>query len=135
IEYKIGENDFLTHQLFLASKSERITRKRQRNKIIWPLIYSGFGLVFLFQDRISFSIIFFIIGPLWFFIYPLWERRLYIKHYQGFIKENYKGRLGRTATLEFTDDYILARDNGSESKVLVTELEDVCEIPTTIFVR
>ena len=53
----------------------------------------------------------------------------------GFIKENYKDRLGRTATLEFNNDFILAKDNGSESKVLTTELEEICEIPTTIFVR
>ncbi len=58
-----------------------------------------------------------------------------IKHYQGFIKENYKDRLGRTATLEFSNDYILAKDNGSESKVLTTEVEEIFEIPTTIFVR
>jgi len=135
IDYKIDETDFLTHQLFVASKSDRIKRKRQRSKIIVPLIYVGLGLLFLFQDKFSLTIMFFIIGLIWFFIYPLWERRHYIKHYQGFIKENYKDRLGRIATLEFSNDYILAKDNGSESKVLTTELEEICEIPTTIFVR
>jgi len=135
IDYKINENDFLTHQLFLASKSDRIRKKRQRNKIVLPLIYIAFGLLFLFQDKVSLTIIFFIIGLLWFLIYPLWERRHYIKHYKGFIKENYNDRLGRIATLEFSNDYILAKDNGSESKVLTTELEEICEIPTTIFVR
>lgn len=135
IDYKIDENDFLTHQLFVASKSNRIKKKRQRSKIIVPLIYFSLGLLFLIQDKVSLTIIFFIIGLLWFFIYPLWERRHYIKHYQGFIKENYKDRLGRFATLEFQNDYILAKDNGSESKVLTTELEEICEIPTTIYVR
>jgi hypothetical protein len=135
IDYKIDENDFLTHQLFVASKSDRIKRKRQRSKILVPLIYVAFGLLFLFQDKVSLTIIFFIIGLIWFLIYPLWERRHYIKHYKGFIKENYKDRLGRTATLEFNNDFILAKDNGSESKVLTTELEEICEISTTIFVR
>lgn len=135
IDYKIDENDFLTHQLFVASKSDRIKRKRQRSKIILPLIYVGLGLLFLFQDRVSLTIIFFIIGLLWFIIYPLWERRHYINHYKGYIKENYKDRLGRIATLELSNDYILAKDNGSESKVLTTELEEICEIPSTIFVR
>lgn len=135
IDFKIDENDFLTHQLFVASKSDRIKKKRQRSKIIVPLIYLAFGLLFLLQDKVSLTIIFFIIGLLWFFIYPIWERRHYIKHYKGFIKENYKERLGRTATLEFNNDYILAKDNGSESKVLTTELEEIYEIQTTIFVR
>jgi ABC-type multidrug transport system fused ATPase/permease subunit len=135
IEYKINENDFLTHQLFVASKSDRIKKKRQRSKVILPLIYVALGLLFLFKDKVSLSIIFFIIGLLWFFIYPIYERRHYVKHYKGFIKENYKDRLGRTANLEFNNEYILAKDNGSESKVLTTELEEICEIPTTIFIR
>lgn len=135
IDYKIEENDFLTHQLFIASKSDRIKKKRQRSKVILPLIYVAFGFLCLFQDKVSLAIIFFIIGLLWFFIYPIWERRHYIKHYKGFIKENYKNRLGRTATLEFNNEYILAKDNGSESKVLTTELDEICEIPTTIYIR
>ncbi|MBO4233595.1 hypothetical protein FO675_04640 [Riemerella anatipestifer] len=135
INYKIDENDFLIHQLFVASKSARIKKKRQRSKVILPLIYIAFGFLFLFQDKVSLAIIFFIIGLLWFFIYPVWERRYYVKHYKEFIKENYKDRLGRTATLEFNNEFILAKADGSESKVLTTELEEICEIPTTIFVR
>lgn len=135
IDYNIDENDFLTHQLFVASKSDRIKRKRLRNKVILPLIYVAFGLLFLFEDKYLMATIFFIIGLLWFFVYPLWERRHYTKHYKGFIEENYKDRIGRTATLEFSNDFILAKDNGSESKVLTTEVEEICEIPTTIFVR
>ncbi len=135
IDYKIDENDFLTHQLFVASKSDRIKKKRQRSKLIVALIYVVFGLLFLLQDKISLAIIFFIIGILWFFIYPIWERRHYINHYKRFIRENYKDRLGRTATLEFNNEYILAKDNGSESKILTIELEEICEIPTTILVR
>jgi hypothetical protein len=37
--------------------------------------------------------------------------------------------------LEFNNEYILAKDHGSESKILTTELEEICEIPSTIFVR
>lgn len=135
VDYRIDENDFLTHQLFVASKSERIKRKRQRSKIMVPLIYIALGLLFLIQDKVTLTILFFIIGLLWYFVYPIWERRYYIKHYKGFIKENYKDRLGRTATLEFKNEYILAKDNGSESKVFTTELEEIYEIPTAIFVR
>jgi hypothetical protein len=113
----------------------RIKKKRQRSKVVVPLIYVALGLYFLFQSNVPLAIIFFIIGMLWFFVYPLWERRHYIQHYKGFIKENYKDRLGIIATLEFDNDYILAKDNGSESKILTTEIEDICEIPTTVFVR
>jgi ABC-type multidrug transport system fused ATPase/permease subunit len=135
IHYKIDESDYLIHQLFVASKSERIKKKRLRSRIIVPLIYVVLGLYFLVQSNVLLAIIIFIIGILWFFVYPIWERRHYIKHYKGLIKENYKDSLGIIATLEFDNDYILAKDTGSESKILTTEIEDICEIPTTVFVR
>lgn len=135
IDYKIGENDFLTHQLFLASKSDRIKKKRQRNKILVPLIYAALGLFFLFENKFLMTLIFFMVGLLWFFIYPLWERRHYINHYKGFIKENYKDRIGKMGTLVLNNDFILAKDSGSESKILTSELELINEIPSSIIIR
>jgi hypothetical protein len=135
IDYKIDENDFLTHQLFVASKSSRIKRKRRRNKLIVLVIYAVLGILLFIENKYFLSIIFLAIGILWFFIYPIWEKRHYIKHYKEFIKENYKDRLGRNTRLEISNDYILAKDNGSESKILTTELEEIHEIPTTIFIR
>ena len=79
--------------------------------------------------------IFVSIGVLWFLIYPIWERRHYIKHYRGFIKENYKDRIGQTGSITFGDEYILAKDSGSESKLQLTELEQIDEIGTLILVR
>jgi len=131
IEYKIDESDFLTHQLFAASKSDRIKRKRQRFKVIPSLIFIAFGLLFFFKDK---SVTFLIVGLLWFFIYPFWESWIYIKHYKGYIKEVYKGRFGRSLTLVFSNEFIIAKDNGSESKVLTKELEEIYEIPSAVFV-
>lgn len=135
ITYTLDETDFLTHQLYIASKSERIKKKRLKSKIIVPLMYLAFGLSSFFDDRFSLGIIFIVLGMLWFFIYPLWQRRHYINHYKSFIKENYKERLNRIGTLEFNNDFIITRDNGSESKILTTELAQIAEIPTAIFIR
>ncbi len=135
IDYTIEENDFLTHQLFVASRSDQIKKKRRKSKVIVPLLYVAFGILLFFEHKFSLTIIFLIISLLWFFIYPVWEKRHYIKHYKRFIKENYKERLERSATLEFSNEFILAKDNGSESKVLTTELQEINEISSTIFVR
>ncbi len=135
IDYKIDEKDFLIHQLYLASKSDRIRKKRQRNKVIVPIIYLVLGLLLFLGDKFLLAIIFVILGVLWYFIYPIWEKRHYINHYKSFIKENLSDRLDRITTLEFNKDYILAKQNGNESKILTIELEEICEIPTIILVR
>ena len=71
---------------------------------------------------------FFLFGVLWFFIYSLWEKKYYRKHYQNFIDEHYKNRVGKMATVTFSNDFILAQDDGSESKVHTTEIEEIIEI-------
>lgn len=135
IDYKIDENDFLTHQLYIASQSDQIKKKRQRSKIRVPLIYITCGLILIFLDDYSMGITFFIIAPLWYILYPIWEKKHYIKHFKGFINENYKDRIGKTTTLEINNEYMISKDNGSESKVLTSELEEITEIPTTILMR
>lgn len=135
IELRIDENDYLTHQLFAASKSERIKRKRRRNKIIVPIIYAFLGSLFLIQERNSLAIMFFIFAFFWFLFYPFWEKHRYIKHYKGFIKENLKDTLGRSTILEFNYEFIIAKDDSSEAKVFTTEVEEINEIPSTIFIR
>jgi hypothetical protein len=135
ITYKIEEADFLTHQLYIASKSDRITKKRRKSKLIVPLAYVAFGIMSFYVDNFSLGIIFIIIAVLWFFIYPVWQRRHYINHYKGFIKENYKERLNRTGTLEIDNDIIIAKDSGSESRISTEELEKISEISSAIFLR
>ncbi len=135
IDYTIDENDYLAYQLFLASKSERVRKKRQQTKIIMPILFAVSCFLLLFLGQAWLAILFFGIGILWFFIYPHWERGHYIKFYKAFIKENYKAKLGSIVTIEFSDDHILVKDYQSETKVLTSEVEDIFEIPSTIFVR
>ncbi len=135
VDYKIDENDFLTYQLYMASNSERIRKRRQRNKVMVPGLYAAMAIVFLFMDKTSLAIIFFIIAVLWYFFYPFYERKHHYNHFKGLIRENYKERLDRSGTLEINNNFILVKDDGSESKLLTKEIEGIDEIITTIFVR
>lgn len=38
-------------------------------------------------------------------------------------------------TLEFSNDFIIGRNDGSESKIATTELEEINEIRSAIFIR
>lgn len=132
IEFSIAENDFLTHQLFLASRSERIKKKRKRSQRRIPLIYLVFMLICLFLGNYTASIVFLVIALLWFLFYPQWERNYYIKHYRAHVKEQYKDRFEKMVSMEFHKDFIFVKENGAESKVFTTELEEIVEIPSMI---
>lgn len=135
LEYKLEERDFLTYQLFIASQSERIKKRRRRSKTMFPLIYIAFAVIGLLQNKISMTLVFLVIAALWFFLYPIWERKYYIKHYLGFIRENYKDRFGKNASLQISDHFILTKDEGSESRINTSEIEKISEIPLAIYIR
>lgn len=134
-ELKIDENDYLTYQLFVASQSKTIKRKRKRNKIIVPIFYLVLGVFGFYQSYRSLGVLLCVLAVLWFFIYPLWERNNYIKHYKNFIQENYKDAFGKSAFLEISNQTIFIKDELSEAKVSTSEIQEITEIPTTIYIR
>lgn len=135
IEFNYEEKDFVTYQLYVASKSERIIRKRKRNKFLVPVFYIIFGFIYIYIENYLPAIIIILLGFLWYLVYPLWEKRLYIRHYKGFNKENYSKRFGIKATLEFGSEYIEAKEDGSESKVSYSEITEINEIPDLIIIK
>ncbi len=134
-QYNIDETDFLTFQLYTASKSKNIKKRRLKNKIIVPIFYLAIGLFFFYLNNLLIAILFTLFAFAWYLLYPKWEKHFYVRHYKKFIQENYKERLGRLVAIEFNNESIIAKDNGSESKIILTELEAFNEIPQAIYVK
>src|SRR5690349_19467441 len=128
IEYLLNESDFITNQLYLASQSERIKKKRQRGRTFFPLIYIAFAVLFFFGERFLIVGVVMVVAILWYCLYPLWERNYYYKHYRDFVKENYQERMNKFVTLEINDDFISGKDEGSESKLSTKEVTNIHEI-------
>lgn len=135
IEYEIDEDSFLSDQLYVVSKSPRVRKRRRRGKIVVPLIYAACGFVALTLDRPTISVVCFVIASLWSIIYPMWEKRHYVKHYKGFIRENFNGRFGQTSILKINQDYIFIKQGDNESKLRTTEVQEINELSTALFIR
>lgn len=132
--YQIDEDDFVTHQLFAASRSASLNKKRKKMRLLIPIIYACFGLLGFIGNNYFMAVGFWIFAALWFFFYPLWIKHRYQKHYRNYVREHYKDRIGNPVSVELNDEYILAKSRGIESKVLTTEVEGINEIPSAIFV-
>lgn len=140
MKYKITftEKDFVTFQLFNASQSSTLKRKRLRNWILFVLISVLLG--FLFRDKGNdfndfLSIYFFGFSLVTLLVYPFYSRWQYKKHYIKYIKEHYKERLGKTNEIEITPTFIWMRDGLNESKISTTEITYIHEIKDYIFVK
>jgi hypothetical protein len=135
IEYTLDKVDFLTFQLYSASKSERIRKIRTRNKMMLPLVYLGISIILYFIESIELAIIIFLSGLLWILIYPFYDRRKYVKHYEKYILEIYKNRLGKPENLKFEGDYVHSSDFTGETKMYLSELEELNEISDYYYLK
>ncbi|PHS05155.1 MAG: hypothetical protein COA88_12750 [Kordia sp.] len=127
IEYKIEENDFLDFQLFTASKSERIMKKKKNG---WLLITIGsliFGIYFYLQNNYSMTIYFGLSTVIWGLFYPKYFNWRHKKHYAKYVKENYNKRFGEVEKLKITEEYIYSEDKIGEGKIKLKEIDEVSE--------
>lgn len=135
ITYSIDEQDFLDFQLFTASRSEEIRKRRFRARVFPPLMYLVLGLVLFFYHRLDFTMIFALLAVVWFFFYPVREKRLYRSSYERFIRENFREKFGKPATLTIDDRYMINKDAISENKISTDQLAEISEIPGLILIR
>jgi hypothetical protein len=127
LNYALSENDYLQHQLFVASKKDSI--KKQRIKT-W-LLFSGASLLlsFLFYqngDKLM-TWYFLIFGLIALCFFQLYQKWYYRRHYQKYVADIFKNRFGQTAVVKFTDCFIETSDTTGESKINLTELEKITE--------
>lgn len=134
IEYALDKKDFLIHQLFAASQSQRIKRKRMRNWLLPPALYIAAGLLLMFLLTITYLFAFACIALVWLLFYPFYARYLYRQHYARHIDEHYKNRIGRRATLEFDEKALVITDESSESKLQYSEIAGITGITSHIFI-
>ena len=135
IEYSLGVQDFLNFQLYLASKSARINKKRGRSWFMIILASILAAIYFYFIEIKVLSIYCFLVAILTFLFYPKYYKRKLKKHYQTHIVENYANRIGEPIEMEFADDFLFAKDKTGESKTKISEINIVNETLHYFFVN
>lgn len=135
--YFLEKNDHLIFQLYQASKSERIRKKRFHSQIRPAVIYWIAGLYFFWRGSVWVTLFLIIVGVLWFIYYPLWERGHYVRHYQSFIDEKFpaKSQVESEVNLDFDETYIHCKNYLGESKVLLSAIQEIIELDTLILIK
>ena len=115
LDYKIDEQDFLDFQLFTASKSDRINKKKRNG---WILLTAGsivIALYFYLNGNSTMTIYFGLVALACGLFYPKYFKWRYKNHYKTYIKENYSKRFGQIESLEISSDYIFSKDKTEPS--------------------
>lgn len=135
LEYKIDEQDFLDFQLFTASKSDRINKKKRNGWILLTIGSIVVALYFYLNENVAMTIYFGLVAIACGLFYPKYFKWKYKKHYKTYIKENYSKRFGQIEALEINNDYIFSKDKTGEGKINISEIERVDETDNHFFLK
>jgi len=135
LKYSLTENDFLEHQLFLASKTDRIIKQRRKSWLLVSFIFFGLSFIFFQADSMMMVYYFLAFGILSLIFYPNYQKKYYKKHYQKYIADTYKNRFDQIATIKFEDDFIETTDMNSESRINYSAFVEFIEIENYFFLK
>jgi YcxB-like protein len=135
LEYSLNENDFLQHQLFTASKSEHIKKKRRKSWVIVSMATLLLSFICYRNTNNFMAYSFLALAIYTIFFYPLYLRAYYKKYYKKFIADAYKNKIGINSSISFNDTQVVIFDRTGESKINLTEIEEITETGEYIFLR
>ncbi|GET23325.1 YcxB family protein [Prolixibacter denitrificans] len=137
IEYTLSRTDYIEFQLFAATKSETIRKSRRKARSRLPIIYLILGTILLVLADKVFSILFYLIGVLWYLLYPTLSKKRYLRYYEKYADENFKNRFDTLIKVSFPDDQELIEtvDLEGESKFKTSQIEKIFEINRFFYIK
>lgn len=135
IKYKLKESDYLTNQLFIASNSERIKKKRRNSVFAVAISYLIFSIMCFAIHSTTIGVAFIIFSALWYFLYPIYQTKKYYNHYKSFIEDNYKEICDSEITMELERETIICRDLKAESKIQIKAINEIYELPNVYLIN
>jgi hypothetical protein len=110
-------------------------RKRKKGKYLVTVVYIVLSVLIMLNELNYLGFAFLVFALLWFLLYPIYEAKKYIKHYEIFYEENFDKKQGTDVRIELGDDEIKAFDYAGEGKRRIDTLEEIAETQHHVFVK
>ncbi|GAA4139037.1 hypothetical protein GCM10022216_16740 [Sphingobacterium kyonggiense] len=130
ISYILREEDYLQFNLYVASNSKVVKRRRILSRYVVPAAYLIFALISFYMNAMIMGVIFLIFSILWVLLFPAYEVKKYVKAYKKYIQSNLSRSLNNQVELKVKDDFIYLNDHTSEHKISIASLYELVELPS-----
>ena len=135
LEFELNEQDFLDFQLFTASQSQKISRKKKRGLILWTPLFIVLSVFYYFDYNNFMAMLFGVLA----IVYGLFYSKLFVwqykRYYKTYVKENFSYRFGEKAYVEINNQTIYVKDKTGETTINVSEIEKIDETEKHFFVK
>jgi hypothetical protein len=129
-EYRVEEENFLNFQLYHMSQSDQFRLKVKRQPIFIMITNLAVALFFAAGKNYGISILFVIIGVLWYFLYPIRMKRIHEQRMKEEIKAKFQNHFGAEAAFEVNDSTLRTSDKGGYSDKNYTDVLKIVHLPS-----
>jgi hypothetical protein len=135
LTYTLNQNDYLNNQLFIASLSDRVKKQRNRSRILWAIAFLSLAGIFNTKKDSFLTYYFLTFAILYILFYPYYSRWYYKRHYTKSINETFKNRFDKVSTVIIDNEQIQDIDGSGETKISVSEVENIYETLEYFFLK
>lgn len=134
LKYRLEESDYLTFQLYTASKSESVKKKRRKSTFVGVVMFVLASVLFFITNNDFLGYFFSAVTILSALIFPLYLGYLYKKNFRKYVRETWKTRKNEDATVTFLDaeKTIQTYDVETDTKINFTALTAIVELKELI---
>jgi len=134
-KFKLFHDDYLKYQLFAASQSALIIKRRKLEWLFSTLFFLILAIIFLITHIYLLVYYFSGLTLLSALFFPYYSRSRYKKHYSKNLKHTFFRNFGSEVHVEFTEDAFRTLDAKSESKISFSDLSSISEIESHFFIH
>jgi hypothetical protein len=135
LKYALDKEDYVAFQLFVASTSERIKKKRKRSRMIIAIMYMIIGILTWFTGDKIIGVVFLTLSVLWYLFYPKYSKYKYHKHYRSFVDESFKSHFNLVTSTRLSDNEIYSENSMGNTTVKVENVTEIYETGKYTFIR
>tara|TARA_Y100001937_G_scaffold128452_3_gene204832 strand:- start:52216 stop:52734 length:519 start_codon:yes stop_codon:yes gene_type:complete len=118
----------LTYQLYVASRSPRISMQRKRARWLVAIVAVALSGSYIFLQMYAGAAILMCLGLVWFLAYPMYSAWYYRRHYEKHVEEALSGLTSKKVSVGL-NGVLLLQDHTAESKVKLDQIETIVQIP------
>lgn len=131
----LNEDDFLTHSLYVTSKSRRIKANHIKSWLIISGTFLLLGAVFIEINNLFLAYYFLILAGVSLVFYPFYQRYRFKKHLKKAVLEACAKKIGIECVIDIQPDHINLRDALSTTDLNTSAIDEVIEISSHYFIK
>lgn len=134
INYRLTTDDYLKYQLYKASFSKQMLKRKNLNRIVWAVLFLAVAIFFAIDKSWTKFGIFFVLSLLWYALHPFVSRGLIKRSFRKEIKEKFSENFEKPLSVEDKADGLHLVAMQREMIVKYSSIVEIVDVGSHYFV-